>query len=192
MLLKMDDLSEIMRKFGKTPKLPREISDFLGNLRVFLKARNKPESSFIDVVEDEIAETTDKLKSQVSLYEDFTEKRNKMHEKKVALLRGKTQLGDSRAMRNNAEGSMGDYTLYYWVGLINKEDMTRFKRMVFRACKGNVFVYSDDLDSEENPIDPKTVFFLLVLFIFKLMPKAERKGNELLFINVPGWQLRDH
>ena len=159
LLLKIDDLKDIMKKFEKAPTVPKDIKAFLGDLRVFLKARNKPENSFIDVVEDEIGETIEKLKSQVSLYEDFTEKANRIHEKKVALLRGKKQLGNNRAPRNDEEARIGaDYTLYYWVGLINKEDTVRFKRMVFRACKGNVFVFSEDLNRDENLLDPKTVF----------------------------------
>jgi len=165
--MKLDELKQIMQKFGKIARKPTDIPNFLNDFKGFMKSRNKPENSYFDDVETEIIETTEKLRNQVTIYEDFTIKCNGMHEKKVSLLHAKNLIGNNRILKDQEKSfesersEYSEYSLFYWAGLVNKEDMPRFKRMVFRASKGNALIFSEDLKKEENPIDPKTVTFRL-------------------------------
>ena len=166
-LLKIQDLQQIMSRFGKYPKKPSDISKFLNEFRAFIKSRNKAEHLFMDEVEAEIQENYEQLQTQMHNFEDMSHKRNILHEQKVAMVHAKTFMGESNLLPQQLSFELKptiELKLHYLIGLLMKEDMNRFKRIVFRATKGNALVFLEDLKAEENPIDSKTVLFFFEFF----------------------------
>ncbi len=187
-LLKLLDLQQIMSKFGKNPKKASDISKFLNEFRVFVKSRNKAEHLYMDEVEAEIQETHNQLQAQMHNFEDMTNKRNILHEQKVAMVHAKTFMGKSNLLPQEMsfeDKPTKELKLHYLIGLLMKEDRIRFKRIVFRATKGNALVFVEDLKTEENPIDSKTVLFSLSFFVSFIRKKDEEKRDEFFPFDVP-------
>ena len=171
-LIKLENLSEIMQKFKITLKKTKgDVSEFLKELHDFIKSKNLPEKSYLDEVESEIDENHVKLQIQIKTFEDLTEKRNLLHEHKISMIHAKSFIRESLVLReaemelshNFGEIGGDELKIDYKMGLILKEDMIRFKRLIFRASKGNAIVYLEELKREENPMDSKTVIFLCII-----------------------------
>lgn len=47
-------------------------------------------------------------------------------------------------------------------GIISKNDILRFNKMIFRTTKGNSLMYTFDVPSEENITNNKTVFLIVL------------------------------
>ena len=47
-------------------------------------------------------------------------------------------------------------------GIINKNDIMRFNKMVFRGTKGNSLVYSFDVPNQDNSPTSKSVFIIML------------------------------
>lgn len=46
-------------------------------------------------------------------------------------------------------------------GVVNRENMERFKRMIFRASKGCVLIYTFDFEEDVKSVDSNKVIFIL-------------------------------
>lgn len=81
------------------------------------------------------------------------------------------------------------FKLSYLCGLIAKEDEIRFKRMVFRVSKGNVFTIVEDreaqINEQEEIIDPKSVKFLRSKKKKKFLVES---SEETSFFVVVSWR----
>lgn len=167
-LLKLEDLTQIMHKFKKSPKKLDDIPKFLIEFRGMIKSRNKPETSYLDEVENEINEKYEQLQEQLKIYEDIAKNKSILLEEKVSMIRAKTFIRSHQTLGVFQEEEISleegvhfhenkNIQMHYYMGLLMNEDMIRFKRMIFRSSKGNALLFTEDLLPAENPIDAKTV-----------------------------------
>lgn len=66
---------------------------------------------------------------------------------------------------NNPDTSTKTYSTMSLVtvaGIINRSDILRFNKMIFRATKGNNLMYTFDVPTEENTAVAKSVFIILI------------------------------
>ena len=62
---------------------------------------------------------------------------------------------------------ISNISLNYMVGVIQKEDILRFKRILFRVTKGNIFSIIDEISFNLLPIEQRDVKDSKNLFIMK-------------------------
>lgn len=122
-----------------------------------LEASNTPAQTYFETLEADLESYEKNLSTQLKNYEDFQSATNGLIEKRLVLKRAKETFG---------EGGMGFSLFKRLAGIIDKEDITRFKRMIFRVTRGNALTVFYDV--EEQLRDPKTdlvlqksVFFIL-------------------------------
>lgn len=167
-LLKIDELNEIMKKFHKDLTKSKDIKSFLSEFRFFLKGRKITETSYFEEVESAIEEKYDQIQKQMKNLIDIGKKRDLLQEHKISLMKAKEFIKENKIlnqqemniqMSENFEEKENPFEIkiHYLIGIILKEDLNRFKRIVFRTSKGNAVVFSEDLPMEENPIDWNTV-----------------------------------
>ena len=70
-------------------------------------------------------------------------------------------LSDRRSLINDATKSVNIERV---AGVIDSEDLVRFKRLVFRSTKGKSFVYAEQIFDDEDPENIKKKSVYIVTF----------------------------
>ncbi|CAG9314003.1 unnamed protein product [Blepharisma stoltei] len=135
----------------------KDIKLVLDQIDEELDSSNTPAQTYFETLEADLESYEKNLGIQLKNYEDFQTSCNGLIEKRLVLKHAKETFG---------EGGMGFSMFKRLAGIIDKEDMVRFKRMVFRVTRGNALTIFHDI--EEPLKDPKTdepleksVFFIL-------------------------------
>lgn len=182
-LLKLDELNEIMNKFNKKSHKHQNITIFLNELYMFLKQKKSSEREYLDEIEEDLDEKYTQLQRQLLSFTDISKQRGLLQEHRISLLKAKALLKENQVFQEQSvnlsmmneefdhEEAPLEIKLHYFIGLLLKEDMIRFKRILFRASKGNAIVFSEDLKPEESTLDLDTVsfyflFHLIFVFIY--------------------------
>lgn len=203
-LLKLDELNEIMNKFNKQSQKHQNITIFLNELYFFLKKKNSSEREYLDEIEGEIEEKYSQLQNQLLSFTNISKQRGLLQEHRISLLKAKNLIKKNPVLQEQSvnlsaindefdqEEAPFDIKLHYFIGLILQEDMIRFKRILFRASKGNAIIFSEDLKAGENPLDLDTVsLFLLAFFLENTIFLAKYKNYELFLAYVQRRHLRN-
>ena len=77
-----------------------------------------------------------------------------MVEYRAALMKSKEVLGSAvySKMNNASDDSSKAFALNYLVGVVDRSEALRFKRMVFRTTKGNSWVSTSNIDYSRHEV----------------------------------------
>lgn len=112
--LKLDYIEEQMQIFGIPIKRCGDYQYFLKKLRARLASRDKAEKTYFEDLEHEIQEKHEYLVSQISNFENITNKMNNLLEYRSVLLKASSSLMSS----HSKEGSFGYYINIYHIFLL--------------------------------------------------------------------------
>ncbi|CAD8142676.1 unnamed protein product [Paramecium pentaurelia] len=165
LLIKLSFIEHEIKKYQKTITYSKDVNLIVQNFKLLIRDRSKASQTYLDNVEIDIEKKHLQLIEQVNNLEYLYEKRNKLIEHKYVMIKGQAILGKSFFQTANyvAEGFMniqgkqldyikllqGSIKFNYLVSVINKEDKIRFKRIIFRITKGNVWMNIMDIDNYE-------------------------------------------
>jgi len=180
---KLASIENCMGKFELPINHCDNSKEFLAHLKHSISARNKVERTYIDDVENQINDYTNKLNEQIKYFETLVENYNHLVEYKEVLLKTRPYIhqGDVN-MPQAAPGVFdqnirGDIRFTYLAGVINREDSLRFRKILFRITRGMTYTALIDiqkpaqvlnkenpnyfLDDEKNANREKTVFLVV-------------------------------
>ncbi|CAK75560.1 unnamed protein product (macronuclear) [Paramecium tetraurelia] len=165
LLVKLSLIEHEMKKYQKKITYCKDVNFLIKNFKQLIKERSKASHTYLDEIENDIDKKHQQLIEQSTNMENLHERRNKLIEHKSVLLKGEALLGQSFFQPANyvAEGYVnlqgkelddikilqGSVKFNYLVGVINKEDQIRFKRIIFRITKGNAWMNTMDIESDQ-------------------------------------------
>ncbi|CAD8152710.1 unnamed protein product [Paramecium pentaurelia] len=165
LLIKLQLIEHEMKKYYKKITYCKDVNFLIKNFKQIIKERSKASHTYLDEIENDIDKKHQQLIEQSTNMENLHERRNKLIEHKSVLLKGEALLGQSFFQPANyvAEGYVnlqgkelddikvlqGSVKFNYLVGVINKEDQIRFKRIIFRITKGNAWMNTMDIESDQ-------------------------------------------
>nr|CAI43262.1 V-ATPase a subunit 6_2 isotype of the V0 sector [Paramecium tetraurelia] len=147
-LFKLIGIESLLKQFKKNLIHCEDTQKLLDHFRDIQNSRQKPGHTYFDELEQEI----ERKKNHVQEIVDS------ITEQKLVLEKAKEVLGNSmfsQAIPHN----VNDYQQLKFgqlIGVIDKEDETRFKRIMFRITKGNAWVNIVDLLPEKQHHQIKT------------------------------------
>ena len=199
-------LDEIFNHFGINYELYDNYDKFQKHLDFEIKRRGEKtkESNFFDIIQNEIIEDENKIKTQYSLNKQQIDSFHKLLEKKYVYEKmveifennviddknGKLnidyiELNDENEELNLINRKSSDFrksseSLKYLSGMCGIEDVMKLRRIIFRAGKGLAipFFYSSTFNSFINIIIIKEIFFKLMRGILFSMKKNISKINK--------------
>lgn len=184
--LKIQAIEQAMIRFSKPIDRCSNIKAYLKTLRNFLQSRPKADHTYFEDVEAEIEEKLTSLTTQLRYYDSAVDDYNRLVENIYVLEKTSLYFDQEFGLRNQinldeeSKGFGGRQNrvikFNYLAGVIDREDSQRFRRMLFRATLGMVWLTLIDIEphydrkdqisdsnllsgsKEENA--QKTVFFI--------------------------------
>lgn len=119
--------------------------------------------TLIDEIEMEIAKRYQRIEDLLKTDMQLIEKIRDLEDYKVLLYRAREVFYSKSDVPSTNEREQGyNVGLLTVAGIINKSDIHRFNKMVFRGTKGNSLVYSFDVPTEDNTAFTKSVFIIML------------------------------
>lgn len=127
-----------------------------------LRLREAPPQTYFEHLEGELERLENTVADQTKKYEQLMERHNQLLEYRIILEKSTQLIGEGRV----------DSLFATLTGVMNLEDVNRFKRMVFRATRGNALTIT--LDIEEPMKDPVSGYLIpKVVFIVRYRGNLE-------------------
>ncbi|CAD8156140.1 unnamed protein product [Paramecium pentaurelia] len=137
-----------------------DYQQFLEKMSQYTKDINQSEDKWFDLIESTLDEKYSQLIEQIQNLEQICVRKNTLFEHKAVLIKSKEVLGPTYYTKgrnvaiNPQIGGVPDqqkvvqplYNLNYLVGVVDRLEANRFKRMVFRASKGNAWIVLSDIE----------------------------------------------
>lgn len=127
-----------------------------------LRERNKSRVTLIDELEQEVIRRYQRIDELLKTDIQLIEKIRDLEDYKVLLYRAREvfyskheAIGSERERGNN----VGLLTV---AGIIQKNDIMRFNKMIFRSTKGNSLVYTFDVPNHDRGDAAKSVFIIML------------------------------
>mmetsp|Transcript_8101 Transcript_8101/g.15942 ORF Transcript_8101/g.15942 Transcript_8101/m.15942 type:complete len:802 (-) Transcript_8101:2450-4855(-) len=119
-----------------------------------LRLRDAPPQTYFEHLESELERLENTVADQTKKYEQLMERHNQLLELRIVLDKSR------RLMSGQSDSLFANLT-----GVMNLEDLNRFKRMVFRATRGNALTIAIDIEEPmKDPVSglniPKVVFIV--------------------------------
>ncbi|EGR31162.1 v-type ATPase 116kda subunit family protein, putative [Ichthyophthirius multifiliis] len=156
-----------MQKYQKRVVKCSDIKQYFDNLRVYLNSRGKAEHTYINDVEEEVSLKYGQFNEQQFNYDSLIARYQSLVEYRSVLRKCKEILGDQIYFRaknistnptnlqditnqasiqqNEESQDFQDGSLTYLAGAIDAQDVLRFKKVIFRATKGNNWTFTSDI-----------------------------------------------
>jgi V-type H+-transporting ATPase subunit a len=129
-----------------------------------MKTRNKSEVGYLEEVEEEIESQHKKLLDQLENFDKMREQENYLKEYRKVMVKSENVIENYLQSKKDNEMDSelgGSRQLKLVFGVVNRENMERFKRMIFRASKGSVLIYTFDFEEDVKSADSNKVIFIL-------------------------------
>eukprot|EP00824_Muranothrix_gubernata_P005823 TRINITY_DN175_c0_g1_i1.p1 TRINITY_DN175_c0_g1~~TRINITY_DN175_c0_g1_i1.p1 ORF type:complete len:838 (+),score=142.13 TRINITY_DN175_c0_g1_i1:2-2515(+) len=149
-------------------KQPESPDVFMKAIDEMTKTRKKAASTFFDEIENELQDKENFLLEQTKKYHEMHDHYNYLIEYKFVL---------SKTMEILTRDTFGRYTgtneeekliaFNYIAGVINSEDQIRFKRMIFRATRGNAVTVFEDMGNPIEDFEGNQILKTIYVIVFK-------------------------
>jgi V-type H+-transporting ATPase subunit a len=121
-----------------------------------LRLRDAPPQTYFEHLEGELERIENVVTDQTKKYEQLMERHNQLLEYRIVLDKSRSLLGGQ---------PQGESLFASLTGVMNLEDVNRFKRMVFRVTRGNALTITINIDELfKDPVSglqyPKVVFIV--------------------------------
>ena len=162
-------LSQEMQRFKIETAPVYDHRAYLLDMDEMLASRDSPPQTYLEQLEQELVHMEEHMTDQVKSYEKLMDHYNELVEFGIVLDKTKGFFfPDENLYRGEAQEIQMSYNPQFAVltGVVEKQDVLRFKRMVFRATRGNSLTLSVDVEQKlhdaknEEGIE-KSVFLIL-------------------------------
>jgi hypothetical protein len=111
--------------------------------------RNKSRITYIDEVEQEVQKKFDRIDELSKNLMSLSEKLRDLEDYKTMLYRAREVFYSKGKMEETGSKiSFNNMSIVTVAGILNRSDILRFSKMIFRATKGNSLMYTFDVPSE--------------------------------------------
>lgn len=151
-------LAQEQERFKVQVMFPKDSNLVLDMIDGDLRINKIPAQTHFETMENDLQNYEDSMILQLKNYEQLTTGMEFLKEKRVVLSKAREAF--------NIEGQLGGSLFSRIAGIIENEDITRFKRMVFRITRGNALsvfsaVKDEEEDAKKKVIHQKSVFFIM-------------------------------
>ncbi|CAD8080250.1 unnamed protein product [Paramecium sonneborni] len=150
-IFKLSSLELLLKEFKKNLNYCENVDTLLDYFQYIQKNRMKPGHTYFDELEQEIELKKLQIQEQSTNLQNLLERVNIITEQQMVLEKAQDILGQS-AFQQQKPHNPNDYQQLKFgqlIGVIDKEEEVRFKRIIFRVTKGNAWVQIMDLNNEE-------------------------------------------
>ncbi|CAD8069646.1 unnamed protein product [Paramecium primaurelia] len=157
-LFKLSGIDSLLKQFKKNIIYCEDTQKLLDHFRDIQNSRQKPGHTYFDELEQEIERKKNNIQEMSNNLQNLLDRVDQITEQKLVLEKAKEILGKSMFSQSTPH-NLNDYQQLKFgqlIGVIDKEDETRFKRIMFRITKGNAWVNIVDLLPEKQHHQIKT------------------------------------
>lgn len=169
---KLSAILRFMQKFNvsRKPLDPTvEYKEILTRISANLKTHQQAESNYFDKIETEVDEKHGKITEAINNYEKLVEEFRVLKLNKIVLHSTLKMFGadfNYKSLHDDEEvgevltGSAAKFS--YVAGVIKTEELQRFKRMLFRTTRGNIYMKFEEMTMTDHGIDEGLSIFFLI------------------------------
>ncbi|CAD8150157.1 unnamed protein product [Paramecium octaurelia] len=150
-IFKLSCLEQLLKEFKKDLIYCENVDSLLDYFHQVQYDRMKPGHTYFDELEQEIDQKKIQIQEQSANLQNLLDRVNIITEQKLVLENAKEILGQS-VFQQQTPHNVNDYQQLKFgqiIGVIDKEEEVRFKRIIFRVTKGNAWVQIKDLNNEQ-------------------------------------------
>lgn len=160
-------LAQEQERFKVAVTFPRDPSLVIDMVDGDLSSNKIPAQAHFETLENELEGYENSLISQLKNFEQLSAGMEYLYEKRVVVSKAREELG--------VEAEQFGASIFSRIaGVIENEDINRFKRMVFRITRGNALSVFYDVNEPEGDVKKKTTEKKSVFFI---MYQGDQSGN---------------
>ncbi|CAD8083665.1 unnamed protein product [Paramecium sonneborni] len=151
-LFKLNGINTLLKQFKKNLIYCNDTQKLLDKFRDIQNLRQKPGHTYFDEIELEIENKKNNIQEMSNNLQNLLDRVDSITEQKLVLEKAKEILGKS-IFSQSTPHNVNDYQQLKFgqlIGVIDKEDENRFKRIMFRITKGNAWVNIVDLLPEKQ------------------------------------------
>ncbi|CAD8160401.1 unnamed protein product [Paramecium octaurelia] len=150
-LFKLNCLELLLKEFKKDLNYCENVEGLLDHFQEVQYNRMKPGHTYFDELESEIDQKKIQIQEQSANLHNLLDRVNVITEQQLVLENAKEILGQSMFQQQTPHNANEYQQLKFGqlIGVIDKEEEVRFKRIIFRVTKGNAWVQIKDLNNEQ-------------------------------------------
>ncbi|CAD8075273.1 unnamed protein product [Paramecium primaurelia] len=150
-LFKLSCLELLLKEFKKNLNYCENVEELLDYFSQVQYDRMKPGHTYFDELESEIEQKKIQIQEQSANLQNLLDRVNIITEQQLVLENAKEILGQSMFQQQTPHNPNDYQQLKFGqlIGVIEKEEEVRFKRIIFRVTKGNAWVQIKDLNNQE-------------------------------------------
>jgi hypothetical protein len=151
---------------------PSDVDTFLNQLAQERTAKGKDEMAYFEELEQALNDVNGFLTKEVRRAEDVLHGYNELIEKELVMKKAEDIVREKANYDENAEAPTSvlehqAFRLSYIAGLICKQDVMRFKQIIYRKSRGNTMVFVDDISDLSDEYDKNLLDKVVYVIIFR-------------------------